>query len=215
MATASIINNIFEDLCRKYSGETYLSDAYYLEEATILNPYLITTLPGSNMIRCLYKRKNSTTGFVLKFEDNREKMACILNQMMDKARSSSERINCLPAEIVHHIATYLGSERSSEHSSEPNSSYIPEDFSPYYQLTYKGPLPEFISLKDMIILYKLGHVDLVKSMFYNGEDYFVMSYESFNSGLNPQVYLFIKNINDMRCVSEKILEDIKARGGRW
>jgi hypothetical protein len=52
-------------------------------------------------------------------------------------------------------------------------------------------------------------------MFYNGEDYFVMSDESFNSGLNPQVYLFIKNIDEMRCESEKILEDIKARGGRW
>jgi hypothetical protein len=208
MATASIINNIFEDLCRKYSGETYLSDAYYLEEATILNPYLITTLPGSNMIRCLYKRKNSTTGFVLKFEDNREKMASILNQMMDKARSSSERINRLPEELIQYIGTFLG----IEHISEPNSSYIPEDFSPYYQLTYKGPLPEFISLKDMIILYKLGHVDLVETIS-NFQDYkekyFVISEDAFNSHLNPDVNIYYKNIEEIKYGKRKLITWMK------
>ena len=206
MATASITDNntIFEELCKK----THLFGKYYLTEATILNPYLITTLPGSNMIRCVYKAWKSNKGFVLKFEDNREKMACILNQMMDMSRSSSERINCLPAEIVHHIATYLGSERSSEHSSEPKSHYTPEDFSPYYQLKYKGPLPDFITLKDLIILYKLGHVDLVYTIgnyWDNIEKFFVMSEEAYNSHLNPDMDKDYKNIEEMKYGIESLL----------
>ena len=197
MATASITDNntIFEELYHKYSKETYnKSGMFHLEEATILNPYLITTLPDSNMIKCFYKRKYSIHAFVLKFEDNREKIACILNKMMDMSRSSSERKNCLPVELIQYIAKFLG-------SKEPKSHYTPNDLSPCYQLAYKGPLPKLLSLDDLMILYKLGHVDIVKTIGYvcdKEEKYFVMSEKAYFSHLNPVVNKYYKNIEEMR-----------------
>jgi hypothetical protein len=203
MVAASITDNntIFDELIHKYSGKTYSYGMYRLEEASIENQFHFNQ-GSSNMIRCLYKREHANgSGFVLKIEDAREKMACSLNQMMDLHKLPNGTTSSLPEEIIQIVAKFLG-------SSELKTKYTPNDFPPCYQLAYKGPLPEFITYSDLMKLYELGHVDLVKSMFYNG-DYFVMSDESFNSGLNPKVYWYFKNIDEMRCGIEKTLEYIK------
>ncbi len=202
MVAASITDNnsIFDELISKYSGKKYSCGMYRLEEASIENQFHVEQ-GSTNMIRCLYKREYANgSGFVLKIEDAREKMARSLNQLMDLHKLPNGAVPSLPDEIIQIVAKFFG--------SEPKENYTPNDFPPCYQLAYKGPLPEFITYSDLMKLYELGHVDLVKSMFYNG-DYFVMSDESFNSGLNPKVYWYFKNIDEMRCGIEKTLEYIK------
>jgi hypothetical protein len=199
-------NTIFEKIIRK--GETYSRKMFRLEAASIWNKFYVNQR-GHIMIPCVYKRTDHVdSGFLLKIEDAREKMARILNLMMDLYELPHGTIPCLAKEIIHNVAECLG--------SEPKENYTPNDFSPCYQLAYKGPLPEFISFSDVMTLYELGHVDLVKSMFYAG-DYFVMSDESFYSCMNynPKLYWFIKNVYEMRYSIEKILKHIKGRGGRW
>ncbi len=197
-ASASIINNIFEELCQKYSKETRVFGHYDLdeppclnpflismkpvswfdlEEATILNPYCVSMKPGSNMIRCVYKRKHSNLVFFLKIEDKCKNIAHNINLMMEMS-NFPQRPYRLPVEIVQHIATFLGAE-------EPKSRYILEDFSPHYELAYKGPLPEFMTDRDIITLYELGHVEMAKNTGNNEQKFYAKSDEAYNSGMLP------------------------------
>ena len=223
MATASIINNIFEELCQKYSKETRVFSHYDLdeppclnpflismkpvswfdlEEATILNPYCVSMKPGSNMIRCVYKRKHSNLVFFLKIEDKCKNIAHNINLMMEMS-NFPQRPYRLPEEIVQHIATFLGAEK-------PKSRYTPEDFSPHYELAYKGPLPELMSEHDIMRLYDLGYVDMAKDMVRDKEKkFFVMSDEAYNSGMNPILNSFYgDSIHGQRMARKFFIKEI-------
>jgi hypothetical protein len=205
MATVSITDNntIFEELNRKYFRTSYSLGMFELHEATVLNQYCVSTKPGNNMIRCVYKRRSSSFVFILKIKikDDCVKKASILNQMLEKS-NLPETPNRLPEEIVHRIADFLG--------SKPKSNYIPEDFSPCYERVYKGPLPELMSDSDIIRLYELGYVDMAKDMVNDKEQkFFVMSDEAFNSGINPILNSFYgDSIHGQRMARKHFIKEI-------
>ncbi len=206
MATSSITDNntIFEELNRKYFRTSYLLGMFELHEATILNQYCVSTKPGNNMIRCVYKRRNSCIIFILKIkiEDKCKNIAHNINLMMEMS-NFPQRPYRLPEEIVQHIATFLGAEK-------PKSRYIPEDFSPHYELAYKGPLPELMSEHDIMRLYDLGYVDMAKDMVRDKEKkFFVMSDEAYNSGMNPILNSFYgDSIHGQRMARKFFIKEI-------
>ncbi len=198
----SSTNNAIEEIRQKYFRQQNISRIYFeLKGATILNPYCVSMDSSSNMIRCIYWRKKYFPAFVLKIEDTRINIAHNINLMMEMSNFPQIPYR-LPEEIVQHIATFLG-------GSVPKSRYIPEDFSPRYQLAYKEPLPKFMSLEDIMRLNKLGYIEITTDMVSAQEKYFVMSEESYNSGLNPVLNRWYgNNIQRMLMARHHLIDDI-------